>query len=404
MPKLFETFKPMLDWLRTYNIEITAVASALAILAAIWVALKYGRGCLVKTWRFFTRFQPKVPRETIRVLPQLRAQWWSMGTLDGKPAMHIVGDWFVTNITGENIRILGTRLISPRVEGMVDVKQSDRNIFGGYPIFPRVTTEIRADFWIQPPIRKEGEDFKMGLVLIDQFKNEHKVKGVIFKGPKPKEAKKVETVEESIYAIKDPIEKEIAAVLKAELARYRECGRRVGGLGSIQTSYQGGKPMPGVGAEWRDANSPKNQSIDPSPESAWIESDNATALGKLYRGLNTDEEKQRFISFLLKRLSRHTEYAPVGYLILFVLFHFGYLQETRRTAKRDLRGDGSFGFSEFVRVLDGLLRFKHPSFTADHLDEVERFIEGIEETFRIPERIAAIRAFRLVNKKEATNQ
>lgn len=394
----------MLDWLRTNSDTITALSAMLGIVGMIWVALKYGNGFLVKAWCFFTRFRPKIPRETIRVLPQLRAQWWSMGTLDGKPAMHIVGDWFVTNITDDRIFILGTRLTRPRIDGRVLVKHPDKELYGRFPILPRATTEIRADFWIRPPICKEGKDFKTAIILIDQFRNEHKVKDAVFKGPRPKEIRKDEPAGESIYSIKDPIEKEIVAVLKAELARYRECGRRVGGLGSIQTSYQGGRAMPGVGAEWRDVNSPKNQSIDPSPESAWIESDNAAALGKLYRGLNTDEEKRRFISLLLKRLSRQTEYAPVGYLILFVLFHFGQLPETLRTAKRDLQGDGAFGFSEFVRLLDGLLRFKHPSFTTDLLDEVERFTEGIEETFRISERVAAIRAFRLTNKKEGATR
>jgi hypothetical protein len=57
--------------------------------------------------------------------------------------------------------------------------------------------------------------------------------------------------------------------------------------------------------------------------------------------------------------------------------------------------DGEFGFNDLLRLLDGLLRFEHPKFTPDLLDEVERFIEGIHEhTFRIRERIAAIRAFR----------
>jgi hypothetical protein len=150
------------------------------------------------------------------------------------------------------------------------------------------TTEASADFWIRPPVRKEGQALKATIASIDQFGNEHQVKNVVFKGQQPRESRKVEPTGESIHVIADPVEKEIVAVLKAELHRYKICGRLAGGLGSVQTIYKG-RSMIGVGSDARTLFTARNQSIIPDPEEASIESDNATALLNLYQRLRDDE-------------------------------------------------------------------------------------------------------------------
>lgn len=376
------------------NIIIAIIAGIIVILGGVFGALKWGRNVSQKFWHFLTRYRPRVPRETVRILQQMRENWWSMGSIGGKPAMQIVGHWYVTNITGDPVLLLRTYIKRPRTEGHVMVQHPERNIYGRYPIPPGHTAEVATDYWIVPPLRKEREDFKAGIVLIDQFGNEHKLRKVIFRGPKPKQ-QKPGPLRESMHRIDDPIEKEVSAVLKAEVNRYQECGRRVGGLGSVQTTYQGHNTR-GIGTEWRKADSPKNQSIVSPEETVLIESDNCVALLNLYHRLQDDEQKTRFVDALLKRLSRNTEYAPAGYLILLVLFRIGRLPEALKTAKRELQKDGAYGFSDFLQLLDGLLRFVHSSFTPELLDEIERFVEGVDEhTFRIEERLAAIRAFRL---------
>src|SRR5262249_27905528 len=117
----------------------------------------------------------------------------------------------------------------------------------------------------------------------------------------------------------------------------------------------------------------------------------------LWNRLTTPDEKSRFNNALLNRVSRHTEYAPVGYLILLVFFRLGYpLSEVLTKAKRDLQKDDAYGFSDLLRLLDGLLRFDHSSFTDEQLDEIDRFLVDMDEyAFNIPERLAAIHAFRL---------
>jgi hypothetical protein len=151
-----------------------------------------------------------------------------------------------------------------------------------------------------------------------------------------------------------------------------------------------------VGTDWREIGSPKEKSIVPDPELASITSDNAEALLNLYNKLTDDKERNKFVNILLSRLSRDGVHAPIGYLILLVLFRLGHLSNVLIKAKRDLQKDREYGFSDFLRLLDGLLRFAHPSFTSLDLDEIEKFIEGLEEySFNIQERISAIRATRL---------
>jgi hypothetical protein len=154
--------------------------------------------------------------------------------------------------------------------------------------------------------------------------------------------------------------------------------------------------MLGVGTEWREADSPRNQAILPDGEVASIVSDNGDTLLKVYRDLPDDEARERYVAALLSRLSRESEYAPVAYLILLTLFRVRRLPDALITAKRELMNDRAYGFSDFVRLLDGLLRTDHKSFEPKWLDEIERFLEGIDEhTFHIGERVAAIRAYRL---------
>jgi hypothetical protein len=374
---------------------IGAIAAIVTILGGIFAAFKWGRRFLVRLWHFVSRYKPKVPRESIRVLPQMHGCWWSNGSVSGKPAMQVVGRWHVTNITGDNIRVLAARTSKPKTTGHVLTRHPNDNVFGSYPILPGETTEVSSDFWIVPPVRKEGEDFKTAVILVDQYGNEHKIKNVVFKGPKLKEPKKDEPPSESIHSIADPIEKEIVAVLKAEVNRYKACGRRVGGLGSIQTTIQG-KSYKGVGTEWREADSPKNQAIIEDESTIEISSDNAQALINLYGKLESDDEKDTYFRVLFDRLNRNTEYAPIGYLILYVSFQINKLETALNDAVENLQGDEAYGFSDLLRLLDSLLRFRHSSFSQENLDLIESALGGVQEhTFRIEERLAAIRAYRL---------
>ncbi len=58
-----------------------------------------------------------------------------------------------------------------------------------------------------------------------------------------------------------------------------------------------------------------------------------------------------------------------------------------------------------LMLLDGLLRYRHPDFTNEVLDDVERFLDGLNEhPFQIPEKLAAIRTSRLLQQSDKASQ
>jgi hypothetical protein len=378
-----------------------SIAAIITILGGIIAVTKWGRNLYKKIWRFFTRYRPKIPKETLRLIPQ-DDSWWSLGTSKSKPAMQLSCDLYITNISYVDVLICKVGLHKQKIMGGILVRHPQRDIYGNYKIPPGCTTEASVDFWIQPPICKEDEPLIADIDIVDQFGNSHRVRKVKFLPRPKKKEEQTHTQMETVSDISNSVEKEIVAVLQAEISRYKDCGRRVGGLGSIKTTYQG-RSYCGVGTEWRKTDSPELQAIVLDPESANIESDNASVLIRLFSTLN-DQEKKVFVESLLERLSRETPYAPVGYFILFVLYRTGHLKNVLEQAKKKLQSDSAYGFSDFLRLLDGLLRYEYPNFSTEMLDNIEQFLKGIKEhTFGISERLSAIRAFLLSKRIEKGN-
>lgn len=372
---------------------LAGLAAVVTISGGVAAVTKEGRRVYRTIWRFLTRRRPKVPRETMRIIPQSHHIWWGLGLAKGEPAMQVVCDLYISNISMSDVLLCKVSIRKPETIGHIFVRHPNRNIYGNYPIPPGCTTEARADFWIQPPICKKGEHLIVDIDFLDQFGNLHRVRKVKFRPP----AKKREAIApemETVSDISNPIEREIVAVLQAEVYRYKGCGRKIGGLGSLQTTYRG-RSYCGVGTDWRKADSPELQEIVPDAENATIESDNASTLIKFYRSL-LPEQKNEFVKSLLERLSREAAYASVGYLILLVLYRIGDLNNALKSAKDKLQGDSAHGFSDFLMLLDGLLKYEYQKFTTEMLNDIEQFLKGIKEhTFRISERLVAIRVISL---------
>ena len=318
--------------------------------------------------------------------------------------MQVVGKMFVTNIASVPVRIPQVELRygllgRKRVSGMVMVsRQLHENMYGMYDIPPNETRNLSFDFWVYPPVVASTEPFITRKVyFFDQFGNRHTLNRVQFLSDAPKNPLPAKEPEEFPYSISDPIEKEVVSVLKAELDRYKMCGRTVGGLGSIHIIYRG-HSITGVGGDSWTPDSPANQLIVSDPETALLKSDNLEALVRYYNGFTSDDERQRFVKALLHRLDATKGYLSVSYFIVCVLWRVGSLTEALQKAKRDLpAGEGRvFGLSNVLMLLNGLLRYRHPDFTNQMLDEIERLTHGLNEhTFMIPGKIAAVRAIRL---------
>jgi hypothetical protein len=172
----------------------------------------------------------------------------------------------------------------------------------------------------------------------------------------------------------------------------------VGGLGSIHIMYKN-RAFTGVGTDSWTPNSPLNQLIVSDPEAASLQSDNFDALLRFNKRLSSDVEHARLVTALLDRLDAKRGYLSISYFIVCVLCYLGHLDEALRKARHDLpEGDDKmFGLSNALMLLNGLLKYRHPDFTNEMLDEIERLTHslGKEHLFQIPAKIAAIRASRL---------
>ena len=120
-------------------------------------------------------------RKTLACVPKKRNGYeakWSVGEMNGEPAMHAHSYWSVTNVSDRPLQILKAYLVKPRTQGMVSTRHPEENVFGDYPILPDqlYPSEVHVMHSIQPQFSKEGESFKGKIVFIDQLNKKHKVK------------------------------------------------------------------------------------------------------------------------------------------------------------------------------------------------------------------------------------
>lgn len=253
------------------------------------------------------------------------------------------------------------------------------------------TVEVLIDFWVRPPFRKKGESFNTRLTIVDHLGNPHKTHKITIPSDWRPKREKPKPTEEAMHAISDPLVKRVVAILKDEINRYRACGRAVGGLGSVQVTYEN-RTLEGIGYQGRKTNSPRRQSIVPDPETASIHSDNLDALITIFEN-EDDARKQNIIESLLERIELGSEYTPIGYFFLLSLFRMGQLPAALRTIKDKLKDDKKFGFDDAVRMLSGLLQYEYPSFDDPTLDEIEHFMDGLNAfDHHLKERCVAARA------------
>jgi hypothetical protein len=160
---------------------IGLIASVVAIIGGIYAAIKWGGGILQRFWHWLTRHQPKIPRETIRISPQIKRNTWNVGAVENKPAMQVNAALYVTNVTDSPVQLLDAYIEKPLTHGHIFGGERGDNLIGVYQIPPRATADVTALFFLLPPPFREHKDFRATIVLIDQYGNKHQAKGVIFK-------------------------------------------------------------------------------------------------------------------------------------------------------------------------------------------------------------------------------
>src|SRR2546430_14644180 len=96
--------------------------------------------------------------------------------------MRIISEGRVTIIANDAIHIHRAHIVRPRkarTEGEVFVIDPQTNCAGDLMLAPRSTAQAMTQFFVQPPVCKEGEDFIAKIVFTDQLGNEHKTKWMV---------------------------------------------------------------------------------------------------------------------------------------------------------------------------------------------------------------------------------
>jgi hypothetical protein len=351
------------------------------------------------------------------IVPGQQRNWWHMRrTGDGRPSMQIVTYWYVTNRTDRPVTILNAYIRKSQWQGIVSTRDTRSDYYGSYPVPPHATTDLHVDFDGNPPFRREGKPIKVDIAFIDQSGQKRTVKNVRIDSDKRKLRSPVKLQQEAIYKLEHDIEKKVAAVLKDEISRYKKFGRLHGELGSLHVVHNGRIVKRIYQDGWTDSRSGERLEIIADPDNAVVQSDNGDALVAYFNALEDEAERELFINSLLTRLNRAKEYYCVSYLILYVLYRIGELESGLQTAEKSLVPQPNLidrflrrqprsplleqhqrhGLGDMLGLLNGLLRYAHPSFSDQELDVIEAFIEGPKEFGdRIAEKIHSARSFRL---------
>lgn len=382
------------------------VASVVFTLLALFKWISIGTGAV------HTSMASRKARKTFHLTPIAQHCRWSVAKQgDDSMVTQITADFLVKNQTAAPIGLVGVRLLKPTIKGEVVhdsilVREPHGNMYGtAYASDHRIPPGAALPAHLLLRIRGVPRvDQQNPLVVVlgvaDEDGHEQRVR-VSCKGIPAPTNPAAPAALEPLYSITNRVVKEVVSVLQSELSRYDKCGRQVGGLGSVHIVYRG-TAMTGMGSEMWIANSTANQEIAPDPEAAELRSDNLAALVGYYARLSADDDRRRFIAALLDRLDPGMGYLRVSYLIVCVLWKVGMLTEALDQAKARLpQGETKeFGLSNVLMMLNGLLRYRHPDFTPEMLDHIERFMHGMQEhPFQAPQKIAAIRARRLATRE-----
>ena len=150
-------------------------------------------GLIKGVWRWLKsrlRDAGRVPQRTVVLvqMPQINALWWAEGSMGDRPMLQVVGDFNVTNIWSNDIKLAGAILkykhcliLSRTARGDAAVKDLQSVYSGTYPIPPNEMTWLRVSFHFRPKGKMPKGVFKASVAAIDQFGNHHWVSDLRFK-------------------------------------------------------------------------------------------------------------------------------------------------------------------------------------------------------------------------------
>lgn len=377
---------------RTWLVLAAVVFSSLAV--ARWISL---------AWQFATsRAENANARRTFRLTPIDTSCFWSTSKqADDSYITQLSADFHVKNRTSGDLGPFSIRIVSSifnlfSTRGKY-VQKMLTPFRGGTRILVGETEDMRACIILQGrPGKNPGEDLKIIFAISDDDGNEQRIKLTLPSWDKPQKTNPVIKLEVP-SRIADQTEKSVASILQSELTRYDNCGRRAGGLGSVYL-VANGQPMRGIGGDSWTPNIPRNQIIRESPDEVALFSDNLDSMLALYASLSSDEKRSDFSNSLYRRFNPDKGYLRISYFLFLTLWKTGLFGDALDAAKSSLpQGETKdFGLSNILMLLNGTLRQQHELFTGEMLDQIEEFMDGLNEhKFLVAQKIVAIRAMRL---------
>jgi hypothetical protein len=166
--------------LQTIYILVGLAAAVLAIFGEITGFFKW----IINLYRRIQQFPTTniaIPKKTVILIPIPNGLWWHMGGRGNEPVMQIVGDLNVTNISKYGIYLKAVRLRKPKTDGHVMLRAHQANVYGNYMIPKGAVRDLRFDIFVEPLICEKGKPFKADVAIINQFGNEHWLKGLEFR-------------------------------------------------------------------------------------------------------------------------------------------------------------------------------------------------------------------------------
>jgi hypothetical protein len=127
----------------------------------------------------------RIPAETLALAPDAHALRWGFDMSDGREVINIAGNLQATNTSGYTIRISAIRLVKPNkaevLTRVVTVEDAESGAYSAENMIPpRRIGKVSFFIAVKPVTAAPGEVLEADIGVLDQFANEHTLRGLQF--------------------------------------------------------------------------------------------------------------------------------------------------------------------------------------------------------------------------------
>lgn len=372
-----------------------------------WRGCVWGTGCLfsliaifqimhASRWWWARRRLRSESRKSLNFHVNDQQSWWYPAKQrDGSYSSQLHVSFHVLNRRDKPVKILAIGLRTPRLPRPTQVYFALPMPGGGlhsaeHPVFPDQGVWGNASIFLKGAVNRIGHPLAISLFAVDdrgvrynlpkirlecrtpmpdvRIPMLEKLKGAmgIRSRPAPSEILSWDWTDRYLES---PHRKLAILVLDEERRNYRVRGRREGKLGSLSVGVQ---HEPNLG--WTTSGQVPPL-IWPAGEAEPLKSDNLERIMRYHAALG-DVDKIDLEEMLTHYLHRASPYAEIAYGIFFCLHRLGRTTDAISVARRNLRGDKVYGFSNLICALAAFVSREHSGWTAEQIDVVTSQFDG----------------------------